>query len=584
MSNRYYIDPVAGSDSHCGTAREQPWRSFVHLETLALGAGDRVEILAPGAFDTSLFLKGAAGSKDDPVCVVFAPGRYDLHPEALQRRCYNISNNNEEPDVPKHVGVLIEGSRHVVVSGPGARLVCRAKMIVVCIDDSENVTIRDLAVDYHRPTVSEFNITSVNEDSADIAVHPDSHYTVTDGAITWQGEGWRYATGLAQELIPETGRIWRLKDPLVDMRIEEIEPGVIRAHGTHAMTAGRVFQLRDTYRDCVGMFVRRSRGVTFDALQLFYLHGMGIVGQLSEDITLNKVSIAPEAGSGRTCSVWADSTHFSSCRGKIAYKDCVFDGAHDDAINIHGTHMQIQEVVSETCVRLRFMQRQTYGFMNVNPGDEIDFVRWDSMRIFGTCKARDVEMIDPYELRVTFEEPIPADTRVLDVIENVTWTPEAEITGCTIKRIPTRGFLLTTRKKVVVSGNRFVRIHRNGINVESDAANWFESGCVRDMTICDNRFEECGGEAILISPRHSVPNSSVHQNTRITGNTFVLPEQGSAVNACGVEGLTITGNHIEMLAPIHGRTTIAVNDCDNVVIEDNELMLRATALRAGGKR
>jgi hypothetical protein len=573
MMSSYFIDPNTGSDDNRGSNRDQPWRSFVPLETISLGPGDRVEILAPGSFYTSLFLKGAMGSVDDPVCVVFAPGRYDLHPEALQTRCYHISNNNSEPEVPKRVGVLIEASQHVVVSGPGVRLVCRAKMIVVCIDTSEDVTIRDLAVDYHRPTVSEFSITAVSEDSVDIAVHPDSHYSVEDDAITWRGEGWHYATGLAQELIPETGQIWRLKDPLAGMRIEAVAPGVIRAHGTHAMTAGRVFQLRDTFRDGVGVFVRRSQRVVFDSLQLFYLHGMGIVGQFSEDITLHNVNMAPEAESGRTCSVWADSTHFSGCRGKITYTDCVFDGAHDDAINVHGTHLQIQEVVSETCVRLRFMHRQTYGFMGVNPGDEIDFVRWDSMQIFGTCKARDVEMIDPFELQVTFEEPIPADARIKDVIENVTWTPEVDVTGCTIKRIPTRGFLITTRKRVLVSGNRFVRIHSNGINVESDSSNWFESGCVRDMTIRDNRFEECGREAILISPRYAVPNSSVHQNIRITGNTFVLPEGGSAVNACGVEGLTITDNHIEMLAPIHGRNTIAINDCTDVVVGDNALSL-----------
>ena len=569
--NRYYVDPERGCDSHCGMDIQQPWRSFVHLETLALGAGDCVEIVAPGEFDTSLLIRGAQGTLDDPVQVVFAAGRYDIDAESLQRRCYNISNNNEEPDVPKSVGILIEASRHVVVSGPGARLVCRAKMIVACIDESEDVTIRDLEVDYHRPTVSEFSITAVSAEAADIAVHPDSDYSVADGAITWHGEGWSYATGLAQELIPETGDIWRRKDPLTGMRIEAVGPGEIRAHGKHAMTAGRVFQLRDTYRDYVGMFVRRSRCVLFEDLQLFYLHGMGIVGQFSEDITLNRVRMAPEAGSGRTCSVWADSTHFSGCRGTVTYRECIFDGAHDDAINIHGTYMQIQEVVSESCVRLRFMHRQTYGFMAVNPGDEIDFVRWDSMQVFGTCKALDVEMIDPYELLVTCDRPIPTDTRVKDVIENATWTPEADISGCTIRRIPTRGFLISTRRRVMVRGNRFVRIHSHGISVGSGATKWFESGCVRDMTICGNRFEECGGEAILISPQSTVPNSGVHRSIRITENTFVLPDQGRAVNARGVAELAITDNHIEMSVPIHGRTAIAVNDCDGVVIEDNEL-------------
>lgn len=187
--NSYFIDPNIGHDGSSGTEPEKPWRSFAPLAKIALGPGDRVEIVSAGRFDTSLFLKEAAGTMDDPVRVVFTPGRYDIHPDTLQTRCYNISNNNEEPDVPKNVGVLIEGSRHVVISGPAARLVCRAKMIVVCIDESENITIRDLAVDFHRPTVSEFSITSACDESADISVHHDSSYTVEDGAITWQGGG-----------------------------------------------------------------------------------------------------------------------------------------------------------------------------------------------------------------------------------------------------------------------------------------------------------------------------------------------------------------------------------------------------------
>ncbi len=564
----FYIDPGNGCDTHNGTIGNQPWKSFVPLESLILGPGDRIVVVAPGTFKTSLVIHGH-GTANAPIEVVFAPGRYDFYTQSGAMRGYHISNNNDQPDIPKHLGILIENASHIAIHGNGARLVCRNKMIVVCIDHSEEVTIRDLQVDYHRPTVSEFTVVSATENAADLRIHPDSWHTIADGKITWLGEGWSHDTGLAQELIPETGSIWRRKDPLQGMRLEAMEPGVMRAHGKHSMIPGRVFQLRETYRDCVGIFVRGSKAVTFVNLDLLYLHGMGIVGQFSEDITLDKVRMAPEASSGRTCSVWADSTHFSGCRGQITYRECVFDGAHDDAINVHGTYLQIQEVLSSTSVRLRFMHRQTYGFMAFNPGDEVDFVRWDSMESFGSSKVTDARMINPFEIVVTLEQQVPDGLRVQDVLENTSWTPAVEITGCTIKRIPTRGFLLTSRQKVLVQGNRFVRIHSNGINIEADSSNWFESGCVRDMRILDNRFEECGKEAILITPRQRIPNPSVHQNIQIRGNTFVLPESGTAVKAAGTSNLVIADNVIELTTDPYQRSIMVTNDCNAVNLANN---------------
>ena len=71
------------------------------------------------------------------------------------------------------------------------------------------------------------------------------------------------------------------------------------------------------------------------------MHGLGIVSQFSENISLWKVTVAPAANSGRVISSWADCFHFSGCRGKISLDSCLTSGSHDDAVNIHGTQLQI---------------------------------------------------------------------------------------------------------------------------------------------------------------------------------------------------------------------------------------------------
>ena len=176
----YYIDPASGCDTNSGQTNSEPWRSFAPLESVVLGPGDRVEVVAPGALERCPVITGE-GLADAPIEIVFAPGRYDLFPEKTSKRCYNITNNNEEPEVPKPIGILVEKARNVVISGPGARLVARGKMIVLSIDHSQDITVRDLAVDYHRPTVSEFTVDSVTDSTADIVVHPDSAYSLRNG-------------------------------------------------------------------------------------------------------------------------------------------------------------------------------------------------------------------------------------------------------------------------------------------------------------------------------------------------------------------------------------------------------------------
>ena len=565
----YFIDPASGCDERCGTDRAEAWRTFVPVNQLCLAPGDRVEVVSPGAFDHSLALTGN-GTAASPITVHFAPGRYDFYPANAHRRRYDISNCNDDADNAKAIGILIENAQHLSLFGPGARIVFRGKMIEVCIDHSEAITLSDLHFDYHRPTVSEFAVTAATEAHADLTVHPDSLYTVEDGHLLWQGEGWTCATGLAQELIPETEEVWRRRDPLVGLRMEEIAPFRLRAHGAHDMLVGRVFQLRDTFRDCVGVFVRRSKGVTLRHINFYYLHGMGILCQFTQDITLDTVRIAPEEGRGRTSAAWADCTHFSACRGRIVMKDCLFCGAHDDAVNVHGTHLRIVEQVGDTQVRVRFMHRQTYGFMAFNPGDEIEFVRWESLAAFANNRVKHATLTAPRELLLTLEQPVPADWRADDVIENTTWTPEVEISGCTAVRIPSRGFLLTTRRRTVVRDNTFVRL-RIGIHVESDAEGWFESGCVRDMTIQANHFLDCKRTAVCVSPHCSQPNDAVHRNIRITGNEMVVPEKGRAIEVSGTTGLSVIGNRIRAAGPGDHATMFHVTDCADVQLEDNRV-------------
>ena len=94
-----------------------------------------------------------------------------------------------------------------------------------------------------------------------------------------------------------------------------------------------------------------------------------------------------------------------------------------------------------------------------------------------------VERIDDYEILLTLDRAVNDNVKAAEhvSVENVTWTPEVEIRNNYFSRIPTRGILVTTRRKVVIEDNVFYRIPMSRGTGSDDARGWYGSGPVRDV-------------------------------------------------------------------------------------------------------
>ena len=145
-------------------------------------------------------------------------------------------------------------------------------------------------------------------------------------------------------------------------------------------------------------------------------------------------------------------------------------------------------------------------------------------------------------------------------MDNVTWYPDFTARSNYVTMDSCRGFLITTRGKVLVEENTFNRCAMPGILIEDDARGWFESGPIRDMSLRRNRLIGCG---IEINPQTAAPNpaAAVHQNIRIEGNLF----ENSGISAKGVAGLRITANQFSSIP-----WPIQTNACVDAVIADNK--------------
>lgn len=504
----------------------------------------------------------AAGRLEGPVLLDCPQGCYHFYPDAALRVPYYITNTASEEELPgvtKTAGLLLKGQRQLTLDGNGSLFLFHGKQTMLILDGCTDMEIRNLHLDYVQPTVAEMTVEQCGADFCEVTVHPDSRYELIGGRLDWIGEGWRFRGGPMQVYDPVQNITWRTDNWLAEARlVEVIGPHSLRfSLGFRPDVApGTVLQVRDGIRDQAGIFITECSGVTLQNAGVHFMHGLGIVGQFSRDLVFRQLDLSPRPETGRTVAGFADFIHLSGCRGQILIEDSRFSGAHDDAINVHGTYLRIAGQSAGNTLKVRFMHPQTYGFMAFHPGDEIEFVRAESLTAYAASRVAGVRQLNPRELELTLEGPVPPGIGGTDVIENVTWTPEVEIRGNVFSRIPTRGILATTRRRTVIADNVFERMQMSAILVAADAESWYESGAVRDMTITGNTFIACGSSeapVIHIAPENKEADSRapVHRNIRIEHNLFETGDT-PVLSARSTEGLTFRHNRVVVAAPDAG--------------------------------
>lgn len=510
------------------------------------------------------------------VIIRLGTGEYHLYRKSATARLYHVSNTTSEAENPhpvKHIGLWMKNLKNVTFDGNGARLVTHGEMTTYFIDSCENITLKNFMLTAADPTVPELTITEKGERHLTVRIHPQSRYKLENGKFSFVGEGWQFSQGIAQAYDPQSDVTWRTESPLSGLkRAIELEPGLLRFVYDRQPVgrAGLVYQMRDAIRDEVCGCTQFSRNVTLEGIHFAFLGNFGLVGQMSENLTYRRLTFEPELNSGRTCAGFADFVQMSGCKGQLLIEDCRFVGAHDDPINIHGTHLAIKKFIAPNRALIRYMHGQSYGFASFLPGNEVDFIDAHSLLPMANARVCKAEMKNEREMEVTFTRSIPESIRSMKdlVLENVTFTPEVTIRHNFFSRIPTRGILLTTRRRALIENNTFLRTQMSAILIADDARSWFESGMVRDLTIRGNRFIECNGPVVLIAPENDKSNGYVHRNITIENNLFIL-KQPDAVRAKSVDGLTVKNNLFMLPENCTTKEVIHTHECGKADLNNN---------------
>ena len=435
----------------------------------------------------------AAEVNFDTVRILLPKGRYDFYPEGASKREYFISNHDQ--DNPKLVGLAFENMKNVIFDGQGSELVFHGRMLPVSLVGSENCTLKNFSIDFANPHISQVKVLENDTVGGLITyeVAPWVEYEIRDSNFVAKGEGWEHvpAWGIAFE--GDTKRlVYTTSDISVGSKhVAEIASRKILAPWKNKkLIPGTVVVLR--------VFMYHDTNTTLENIQVHYAEGMGLLAQMSENITLDKFSVCLRGKDDpRYFTTQADATHFSGCKGLIRSVGGLYEGMMDDAINVHGTYLKVQKRIDDKTLVGEYMHGQSYGFEWGRPGDAVQFIESKTMEVLGEQnKVAAIETADKpdghgvKQFRITFEKPVdPAISEVGTYgIENQEWTPEVYFADNVIRNNRARGSLFSTPKKTVVEKNVFDHTSGTAILLCGDCNGWFETGACHDVQIRNNKF------------------------------------------------------------------------------------------------
>lgn len=438
----------------------------------------------------------------EKVILRFPEGRYEFHEKGAAVREYYISNHDQTN--PKKVGIALEDMKNLTLDGQGSEFVFHGRMLPVSLLRSENCLLKNFSIDFENPHIAQVKIVE-NDPQDGIVFEPATwvdYRIAKDSIFEAYGEGWtmRHSWGIAfdgdtKHLVYNTSDIG-----CPTKGASEVAPRRIHAPRWKdaRLVPGTVVAMRGWGRPTPGIFLSHDVNTTIENVKVHYAEGMGLLAQLCENITLEKFGVCLKGDADpRYFTTQADATHFSGCKGKIVSCNGLYEGMMDDAINVHGTYLKVVKRVDDRTLVGRYMHGQSWGFEWGCPGDEVQFIRSNTMELVG--KQNKITSIRPYdkeqtegarEFLITFQEPVD---QVINEqsgfgIENLTWTPEVLFSGNVIRNNRARGSLFSTPRKTIVENNLFDHTSGAAILLCGDCNGWFETGACRHVIIRKNRF------------------------------------------------------------------------------------------------
>ncbi len=478
--------------------------------------------------------QGVIEAINDAKCgdVIFFPkGEYHFFKEYSQHKVYHMTNTDSFVIPNKHFAVLIEDKDDITIDGNDSVFVIHGDMCAFAAVRCNGINLKNLTIRYNCPTNVEMTVKEIKGNTVIYSLPKTLGHEVNGRNITFYEESpntkKRYYERVNNpktccNVIHRGDDVFRTQISPLRFRTAVKNINETDMHISYLikprLKVGDVMTMSQSLlRDTCGLFFWECKNLYFENMTVNYMHGFGWLCQMCENITYEKVQFKP--ADGYVVSSFADHIHICGCKGKVKINDCFFTHPHDDGINIHGAFLRTKKIIDDRTAEFKFVHKQQGGYKAFFPGDKVKFYHRKNLKeidgIYTVESTKDE--INNKTVTIKFKEKLPELTKLMTVIENITYNPEVTITNCLFKSIPTRGILCTTDRKAEIYNNRFENLRMRDIFVSCDCRDWYESGPCKNMEIHDNVFSQ--KNPILFKPislGKAVDN--VHENIRVFNN------------------------------------------------------------------
>ncbi|MCR1024670.1 right-handed parallel beta-helix repeat-containing protein [Cellulophaga baltica] len=526
-------------------------------------------------------------ANENPISEIkFEKGTYHFYPDkGFEKFCY-ISNHG---DLMINTPFPLFNMNNLVIDGQGSTFIFHGVMIPFLIDDSKNISVKNLSIDWYQSFHSEGLIIANDEANKtfDMQISNEYPYDIRNGQLFFIKEYYQHTIGQSILFNPKrkaisfdteayTGITTKSKSETtfnldtitykyeydkrdVDNKnigiqnrvtVKEIKPGLLRVFGhTKKMPPlGHILSMKGEQglnRVSPAFSVKNTNG--FNALNVTVHHagGMGIIAENSADIILDNFNVTPSQG--RMVSTTADATHFVGCSGKLELKNCTFENQLDDASNIHGTYQKIVDVLDDYRIGVRMGHHQQKAFVIGRPNDNLGFVRLsESFFPYKKSTIKNIEYINNRYQIITLNDKLPEDLKAGDLVENLDGYPDLLVQNCTIRNNRARGLLISNPVQTIIENN-FFSTEMEAILMPVESGHWYESGNAANVIIKGNIFQDCqhGGKnrGVIRFDTDDDNENIAFKNIEITDNTFDQFDN-LILEITNVDGLVFKGNVI----------------------------------------
>ena len=525
---------------------------------------------------------------DQPKVLVFSTGIYHFYPDGCKTKVYYEANTINAG--PKVCAFHFENVKNLVIDGRGSHLIFHQEIQPFTFDNCENITLKNVTIDWEQPFIAQAEVLRVNDRYMDIALNPkETPYHLEEGKIFFDvGNGrtneWKQTLEIDRKgryIVPQTGDLPCLGEGWNAYTAEATMPGIVRLHFNFKRKPqiGNFLIMQHAMPTHAGVFISESNKITIENLKLYHAAGSGILAQYSKNIEFDGYQAIPNRTRMRYFGGGFDGLQIVNCQGNVLVNNCTFEGLINQPVTIHSIGVRVDEVMSANQIKCSYLDKQNEIQNWAHSGDRINFIGSNS-----TNTIKTITDIDEQHFSLLFEQPVPTNLQAATIIENLSWIPNLTIKNSNFKNSHASGLVVATAGKVEIENNTF-ESSGSAIRIAGDANTSQKTGGATDISISGNRFTSlCNtsayryNEAIIsiypIIPALNDDTPVFHRNISIKNNLFNSFDY-PLLYALSVDELSFTGNTVTRnydFEPFHNRLyTFSIEYCKRINITGNNL-------------